>query len=503
VSDGERSLSPAIVSSGRFRSVMREIAPVAERFAAAGHRLYLVGGTVRDLVVMAGAEGGNDLDADVDLDATTTALPAEIKRLLQGWADAIWTQGERFGTIGAMKRVPGRGAGSADDASGSDGGATGSGQVVGQAVERVFEITTHRAEAYRGDSRKPEVAFSDDVRADLSRRDFTVNAMAIDVTSAHPRLVDPFGGEADLVRRSLRTPLTPSESFSDDPLRMLRAARFITRYELEPVPELVAAVVSMGERLSIVSAERIRDELDKLLGAASPAAGLRFVVDTGLVAHAVPELTAIGSETDTTEPTARPASAHATVADHAIAVVSGLPVGDETRRLTRWAALFTRSGAVAAKRRMSALRASTAHIEAIGTLVTVHDRLLSGPSETAWTDGEVRRLVRSAGRHRDEVVVLALATARELRPDLDRMAADVIGDFVDRVARLDASEDLDDLRPELDGSVVMRLLGLHPGRDVGDAMAFLTDLRLDVGPIGADEAAARLQAWWPDRAQQR
>ncbi|HEY4608377.1 MAG TPA: CCA tRNA nucleotidyltransferase, partial [Ilumatobacteraceae bacterium] len=235
----------------RFRAVLEELSPLTERFSAAGHHLYLVGGTVRDLLVGDGIETN-------DFDATTSARPTDIKRCLEGWADAIWTQGERFGTIGAKKG------------------------------ERIYEITTHRAEAYNDDSRKPHVEFADDIDIDLSRRDFTVNAMALELTTTTPRLVDPFGGAADLVTRTLRTPLSPEVSFSDDPLRMLRAARFIARYQLQPVPELVDAVTAMHSRLQIVSSERIRDELDKLITVERPGRGLWFLVDTGLAEEFLP-----------------------------------------------------------------------------------------------------------------------------------------------------------------------------------------------------------------------
>jgi poly(A) polymerase len=238
----------------RFEPVLRELSPLAERFHAAGHRLYLVGGTVRDLLVDSGK-------TDFDLDLTTDARPPEIKACLEGWADAIWTQGEKFGTIGAHKVNPETGA------------------------TRPYEITTFRAEAYTDDSRKPQVVFADEIEADLARRDFTVNAMALELTgddsgaaAAMPTLVDPFHGARDLATKTLRTPLGPEVSFSDDPLRMLRAARFIARYQLQPTVELVAAVKEMSNRLEIVSAERVRDELDKLMVVDHPTAGLWFLI---------------------------------------------------------------------------------------------------------------------------------------------------------------------------------------------------------------------------------
>jgi poly(A) polymerase len=229
----------------RFAPVLAELAPLAERFREANARLYLVGGTVRDLLL-------DRATGELDFDLTTDALPEQTKKLVSGWADAVWTAGERFGTISLQK----------------DG--------------RTYEITTHRAEAYSPDSRKPDVQFSLDIGTDLSRRDFTVNAMALEITADAPDLVDPFGGVADLLSKTLRTPLSPSESFSDDPLRMMRAARFMSALQLQPVPELVDAVRAMHERLTIISAERVRNELDRLMVTDHPSLGLWFLVDTGL-----------------------------------------------------------------------------------------------------------------------------------------------------------------------------------------------------------------------------
>ena len=471
----------ALLGSPHVAAVMDELAPLADRFGAAGHRLFLVGGTVRDLVTTV-VRPDAPPQGDFDLDATTTARPKEIKQLLQGWADAIWTQGERFGTIGAMKRV---------EPAGVNGGS----------VERVFEITTHRAEAYRDDSRKPEVAFSDDIVADLSRRDFTVNAMAIEVTSPSPSLVDPFGGVGDLTAKVLRTPLTPAESFSDDPLRMLRAARFITRYELVPEPELLDAVGSMAERLSIVSAERIRDELDKLLAASAPSGGLRFVFATGLGRQALPEVAALADRVVD-------GSRHGDALAHTLAVVAALPAGADDRHL-RWAGMFAALGPSVARARMRALRSSLAAIDAIGTLVAMHERLSSGPADGSdqWTAGEVRRLVRDAGPWLDQAVLLARANAAALVDGSSASAAMTamtatarVDGAVAQVAALADREDLGSFAPELDGATVMEVLGLSPGRDVGRAVQFLTELRLDAGPVGPTEATRRLIEWWNDHS---
>ena len=248
----------------RLRPVLEVTLPIVERFRSAGWRIYLVGGPVRDAV--AGRPGGVDPDSEVDIDLTTDAAPDEIERLVSGLADSVWTQGKRFGTIGLSY------------------------------AKRRFEITTHRAEYYSLDSRKPEVAFGNDIETDLSRRDFTVNAMALGLPDLV--LVDPFNGIADLAARRLRTPLDPEISFSDDPLRMLRAARFIAGYGLKPDDALVAAVEAMKPRLEIVSRERIRDELDKLIVLPDPSAGLWFLVRTGLATEFIPELPALALEQD-------------------------------------------------------------------------------------------------------------------------------------------------------------------------------------------------------------
>ncbi|MDQ1445458.1 MAG: poly(A) polymerase, partial [Acidimicrobiaceae bacterium] len=243
----------------RLQRLVAETAEIGKRFEAAGRRLYLVGGVVRDVLLGVPRDGK-------DLDFTTDARPDEIEALVRGWADAVWTQGKRFGTIGCRK-----------------------GDVQ-------LEITTHRAEVYTPDSRKPTVAFADAIEADLSRRDFTVNAMALRLPDTE--LIDPFGGVADLAARRLRTPLAPEESFSDDPLRMLRAARFVAGYALEPDAALVDAVKAMHGRLEIVSRERIRDELDKLMVVERPGAGLWFVVRTGLADEFLPELPGLALEQD-------------------------------------------------------------------------------------------------------------------------------------------------------------------------------------------------------------
>jgi poly(A) polymerase len=471
----------------RFAPVLDELAPLAARFGAAGHRLYLVGGAVRDLLV------GTDRP-HFDFDLTTDARPPKIKRLVDGWADAVWTQGERFGTIGLRRRR--------DDGS-----------------DQTVEITTFRAEAYADDSRKPHVTFADEIETDLSRRDFTVNAMALELraTGFDAELVDPFGGAADLATGTLRTPLAPEISFDDDPLRMLRAARFIAGYGLTPRPELVVAVRERGHRLEIVSAERIRDELDKLLVLDSPSAGLWFLVDTGLAEYFLPELPALRLERD-------PIHRHKDVLSHTIAVVenvrpprSGGPTFDF--RITRLAALFhdvgkpsTRGyqagkgttfhhhdvvGARMTRRRMEALRYPSADIAAVSELVFLHLRFHT--YKMGWSDSAVRRYVRDAGPLLTELNVLTRCdcTTRD-----ERKAARLstrMDELEARIAELAAAEELAAIRPELDGHQVMEHLGVGPGPIVGDALQFLLDLRLDEGEIGPAAAYERLDAWYAER----
>lgn len=474
----------------RFQPVLDELRPLTERFAAAGHRLYLVGGSVRDLLVGSGDTAASINHAELDFDATTDARPHEIKACLSGWADALWTQGERFGTIGALKRGP--------------------------SGDRRYEITTHRAEAYVDDSRKPEVEFSDRIDDDLSRRDFTINAMALELTSDTPTLVDPFGGAVDLATRTLRTPLAPEVSFSDDPLRMLRAARFIARLELTPVPELVTAVREMSGRLAIVSAERIRDELDKLITLPHPSAGLWFAIDTGLADEFLPELPAMRLEQD-------PIHRHKDVLTHTLAVVENVrpPVDPDAYdfRRVRLAALFhdvgkprTRGyqrgkgvtfhhhdvvGAKMTRKRLEALRYGNDDVQAITELVFLHLRFHT--YQMGWTDSAVRRYVRDAGALLNELNVLTRCDCTTRNERKAAMLGRRMDDLEARIAELAAKEELAAIRPELDGNAVMELLGVPPGRVVGQALAHLLEIRLEEGLLGEDAIRERLLAWWAEQ----
>ena len=461
----------------RFEPILAEMAPLAAAFAAAGHRLYLVGGTVRDLLL--GVES-----AHVDFDATTAARPDEIKKIVAPLADALWTQGERFGTIGLKMG------------------------------ERTYEITTHRAEAYSPDSRKPDVQFSTDIEADLSRRDFTINALALEITRDSPTLVDPFGGVADLMSRNLRTPLSAEESFSDDPLRMLRAARFISQLEVTPDPAITAAVKKMADRLSIVSMERVRVEFDKLMTTPRPSFGLWFLVDTGLVDQFLPELRLMRLEQD-------PIHRHKDVLTHTIAVVEN--VQREIRpdfdfRITRLAALYhdigkprTRGykegkgvtfhhhevvGARMTRDRMKAMKYPNDDIEAVSELVAKSGRFHT--YQMGWTDSAVRRYVRDAGSHLSELNVLTRCDCTTRNEKKAAILARRMDEMEQRISELAEREELAALRPELDGTRVMELLGVGAGPAIGAALEYLMDVRLEEGLLGEEEATNRLMAWWDE-----
>jgi poly(A) polymerase len=464
----------------RFTPILTEMEPLAARFREAGHRLFLVGGTVRDLLLTT-SEAPID-PATMDFDATTTARPEEIKKLVAGLADAVWTQGERFGTIGLK---------------------------VG---ERTYEITTHRAEAYSPDSRKPDVQFADDIETDLSRRDFTINAMALELTTDTPTLVDPFGGAADLMTRTLRTPLSAEESFNDDPLRMLRAARFISQLEVTPDPTITAACAEMAERLSIVSAERIRNEFDKLMVTPRPSFGLWFLIDSGLVDQFLPELKLMRLEQD-------PIHRHKDVLTHTLAVVENVQL-DPTRefdfRITRLAALYhdigkprTRGfkegkgvtfhhhevvGARMTRDRMKAMKYSNDDIAAVSELVAISGRFHT--YQMGWTDSAVRRYVRDAGDYLSELNVLVRCDCTTRNEKKARILSRRMDEMEARIEEVSKREELASLRPELDGEKVMQLLDLPAGPAVGAALEFLMDIRLEEGVLGEDVIIQRLHEWW-------
>ena len=470
--------------SNAVAELMR-IAPVADElgalFAAAGHELYLVGGSVRD--AMLGQLGH-------DLDFTTSARPDEVERLLRGFSPAVWTIGKEFGTIGC--------------------------QVTTDGVAWVIEVTTFRSDVYRRDSRKPQVDFGDTLEGDLVRRDFTVNAMALAVPGH--RFVDPYGGLADLAGGVLRTPGTPEQSFSDDPLRMLRAARFAAQLRFRPGPEVVAAMTAMAGRIGIISAERVRDELSKLLLTEHPRVGLQLLVATGLAEQVLPELPALRLERDEHH-------RHKDVFEHSLTVLeqamdqeSRLPQAPDL--VVRLAALLHDVGKPATRRfeaggkvsfhhhdvvgaklvraRLKSLRFSSDEIEAVSRLVELHLRF-HGYGQGQWTDSAVRRYVRDAGAQLERLHILTRADcttrnqakAAQLRAAYDSLEA--------RIAELAADEELNALRPELDGSQIMTILQIPPGPLVGQAYKFLLNLRIDEGPLGPERAREALLGWWADR----
>ncbi len=465
---------------------LRRIAPVSEelgaRFAAAGEELALVGGPVRDAML------GR---LQNDLDFTTSARPETTEKLLRGWADAVWDMGRAFGTIGCRK---------------------GAWQV---------EITTYRSEAYDAESRKPAVDFGDSLVGDLGRRDFTVNAMAVAVPGN--RVEDPYGGVVDLAVGVLRTPGRPEDSFSDDPLRMMRAARFAAQLGFTVDPAVARAMSDMAERISIVSAERVRDELVKLVCAPYPRRGLTLLVETGLAAHVLPELPALALERDEHY-------RHKDVYEHTLTVLEqSIDLEDRLSDedppapdfVARFAALMhdvgkprTRRlaedgtvtfhhhdvvGAKITRKRMKALRFSNDTIDDVAKLVELHLRF-HGYGSGEWTDSAVRRYVRDAGDQLARLHVLTRAdctTRNKKKADRLRRAYDGLES---RIGRLAEQEQLDSIRPDLDGNEIMEILGIGPGREVGEAYKFLLELRMENGPMSHADAEAALRAWWDARA---
>ena len=448
-------------------------------FAAAGHELALVGGPVRDALL------GREV---ADLDVTTDATPERVLEIVAGWADAVWDVGIAFGTVGARKGA------------------------------HTLEITTYRAEAYDRGSRKPDVSYGTSLADDLVRRDFTVNAMAVRLPSLE--FVDLYDGLDDLRAGVLRTPGTPEDSFSDDPLRMMRAARFASSLGFAVAPEVVAAMTAMCGRLAIVSAERVRDELVKLVLGDHPRAGLALMVDTGLAVLVLPELPALALEVDEHH-------RHKDVYEHTLIVLERAMALESTHQpvtgpdfVLRFAALMhdvgkprTRRfeddgrvsfhhhemvGARMTRKRMQTLRFSNEDTDAVSRLVELHLRF-HGYGDGEWTDSAVRRYVRDAGDLLPRLHKLTRAdcTTRNRRK-ADRLAR-TYDELEERIARLSEEEELGSLRPDLDGDQIMAILGIPPGREVGEAYRFLLELRLDEGPLGEDVATAALLRWWGER----
>jgi len=455
------------------------VSTLAEAFAAAGYELALVGGPVRDAFL------GRAVN---DLDFTTSATPDQIEQLVRPIADAVWDVGREFGTIAAK---------------------------LGDAT---VEITTYRADSYDGKTRKPTVEFGTNLDDDLVRRDFTVNAMALRVPGAV--LVDPYGGLDDLLARRLRTPSAPEVSFSDDPLRMLRACRFVSQLGATLDVPTAAALADMAEKITTISAERVRDELSKLLLTDSPRAGLEVLVDSGLAAHVLPELALLREERDEHRRHKDVYQHSLTVLDQAIDLEKSRHPGEPPNLVNRLAALLhdigkpvTKKfeggqvtfhhhdvvGAKMAKKRLKALRFDNNTVDRVARLIELHLRFF-GYADQGWSDSAVRRYVRDAG---DELELLHILTRADVttrnQQKADRLAF-AYDDLEQRIAELQEQEQLDAMRPDLDGEHIMAILGIPPGRDVGAAYRFLLEMRMDEGPLGEKEATKRLLQWWSERS---
>ena len=457
------------------------LAPLAARFAEAGHELALVGGPVRD--IMLGRSGVMN-----DLDLTTDARPEEIEAIVTGWADHVWDVGMRFGTVGARKG------------------------------DHHLEITTYRSESYDADSRKPEVTFGSTLAGDLARRDFTVNAMAVRLPTLE--FVDLHDGMADLAAGILRTPIAPEESFGDDPLRMLRAARFAAQLGFTIAEPVLAAMAGMAPRLEIVSAERIREELSKLLLSPRPRLGLAVLVESGLADYVLPELPGLRLEIDEHHRHKDVYEHSLTVMEQAIDLETAHMPASEPDLVLRLAALlhdigkpktrkFEKDGGVSfhhhevvgarmVRKRLTALRYPNDVVDQVTKLTELHLRF-HGYGTGEWTDSAVRRYVRDAG---DQLVRLHKLTRADSTTRNRKRAAALQAAYDGleaRIAELAEQEELAALRPDLDGNQIMDILGIPPGREVGEAYGYLMELRLDRGPLGPEEAERELRAWWTAR----
>lgn len=491
----------ASAALGHLLPAVPVISELGALFAGCGEQLYLVGGSVRD--ALRGTLGN-------DLDFTTSARPESIAALLADWADNVWEIGKKYGTISANRIVDGR--------------------------EWLIEITTFRADAYDAESRKPEVSYGDSVEEDLVRRDFTVNAMALEVTTGAVdqwRFVDPHHGLDDLADQLLRTPSRPEISFSDDPLRMMRAARFAAQLGFVLAPETAAALPEMAERIRIVSAERVRDELNKLLLSDNPRPGLDILVDSGIADIVLPELPGMKLATDEHRRHKDVYQHSLTVLEQAIALEkardyrNGKPNPDHQPDLVvRLAALLhdigkpaTRRfeggkvtfhhhdvvGAKMARKRMTELRYSRETIRAVCQLIEQHLRFhgyaegSSGGASCGWSDAAVRRYVRDAGDQLERLHILTRSdctTRNQRKADRLRRAYDELEYRIDELAR---QEELDAIRPDLDGNQIMEILGLKPGREVGEAYRYLLDQRMESGPMSPERAREVLLEWWHSR----
>ncbi|TQO20015.1 poly(A) polymerase [Rhodoglobus vestalii] len=472
------SVADAIESLGNLAD-SKPVATLAARFAAEGFELALVGGPVRDAFL------GR---AVTDLDFATNASPDDIMRIVTPISEAQWDIGRDFGTIAA--------------------------RIDGETVE----ITTYRADSYDGETRKPVVVFGDSLQKDLERRDFSVNAMALRLPERV--LVDPWNGVADLLSKTLTTPGAPELSFGDDPLRMMRAARFTSQLGFTVSPDTVRAMTKLAPRIDIVSVERVSDELTKLLKTDDPVAGIRLLVETGLAEHVLPEIPALKLEVDEHAHHKDVYEHSLTVLRQAIELEKSRPSIEGPDLVLRMAALLhdigkpsTRKierggvvtfhhhdvvGAKLATKRLRTLRFDKETITSVARLVELHLRFF-GYTEGAWTDSAVRRYVRDAGAQLERLHIITRAdvTTRNVRK-ADRLSF-AYDDLEARITAIAEAEGIAAVRPDLDGEQIMAILGIKPSRDVGDAYKFLLELRLDEGPLGDEEAEKRLRAWWSER----
>ncbi|MFC6356282.1 CCA tRNA nucleotidyltransferase [Luethyella okanaganae] len=473
-----QSVAAALARLGEL-AASPAVSRLASTFRAAGHELALVGGPVRDAFLDRGTN---------DLDFATDATPDQILAIVTPISEAHWDIGRQFGTIGA--------------------------KVAGETVE----ITTYRSDSYDGETRKPEVVFGDSLEDDLGRRDFTVNALALRLPEM--TLADPSGGIEDLLARRLRTPSAPEVSFGDDPLRMMRAARFTSQLGFEVDDGVREAMTALAERIRRISAERVRDELSKLLKTDAPRAGIELLVDSGLATIVLPEVPALRLEVDEHHSHKDVYRHSLTVLDQAIDYEGSRGRLDSPDLIVRLAALLhdigkpaTRRlepggsvsfyhhdlvGAKLAKKRLRELRYDNDTIAAVSRLIELHLRFF-GYTEGAWTASAVRRYVRDAGDQLERLHILTRADVTTR----NRRKADRLGfaydDLEQRIAALAEEEEIAAVRPDLDGERIMAILGIRPGREVGEAYRFLLEQRLDDGPLGEEEATKRLRAWWANR----
>ena len=448
---------------------------LAKKFAEAGFTLALVGGPVRDAIL---GRLGNDLDF------TTNAKPDETKSIIKKGADSLWETGREFGTIAA------------------------------QFGDVTVEITTYRSEKYETQSRNPEVNFGDNIEGDLLRRDFTVNAMALELTTTPPTFIDNFDGVNDLARKVLRTPGAPENSFSDDPLRMMRAARFAAQLGFDVDPTILVAIKEMAARIEIISAERVRDEFVKLIMSENPRTGIALLVETGLADYVLPEIPKLKLEIDEHHH-------HKDVYEHTLKVLEqAISLEDRLggpNLVIRLAALLhdigkpkTREliagggvsfhhhevvGARMAKERLKTLRFSNDVVSDVSSLVFLHLRF-HGYGTGEWTDSAVRRYIRDAEHQLIHLHVLTRADCTTRNQRKAESLAKTYDSLEERIVKLMEEEELGKIRPDLDGVEIMAILGISPSPIVGRAYQYLLDLRMDRGPLGPDAAKAELLTWW-------